>query len=271
MPTVTLPKVAQYVMNVGKSVKLASIDYFAEATPGISDFLETNSDLFKEIYSSTINYKDSVKRAHTGIKQSKIYEAVDTARKALFEDLKTGNFYNKEREEAMGMKGLDMEMDDMDFDPSMMDFSDDDDSDAAKQSRAFERATEVASKAQADVTVRSADMVAGTVKASSSMIIAQNERIMASMSSGMANIHAAVSGVGKYLEGPMLSHMQNTKLYQENSLKYQEQITKQLDELLQMQRNLYNAQQEVAASSSKDITLDDIISFEGNPDIPECG
>lgn len=271
MPTVTLPKVAQYVMNVGKSVKLASIDYFAEATPGISDFLETNSDLFKEIYSSAINYKDSVKRAHTGIKQSKIYEAVDTARKALFEDLKTGNFYNKEREEAMGMKGLDMEMDDMEFDPSMMDFSDDDDSDAAKQSRAFERATEVASKAQADVTVRSADMVAGTVKASSSMIIAQNERIMASMTSGMANIHAAVSGVGKYLEGPMLSHMQNTKLYQENSLKYQEQITKQLDELLQMQRNLYNAQQEVAASSNKDITLDDIISFEGNPDLTEYG
>ena len=271
MPTVTLPKVAQYVMNVGKSVKLASIDYFAEASPGISDFLETNSDLFKEIYSSAINYKDSVKRAHTGIKQSKIYEAVDTARKALFEDLKTGNFYNKEREEAMGMKGLDMEMDDMEFDQSMMDFSDDDDSDAAKQSRAFERTTEVASKAQADVTVRSADMVAGTVKASSSMIIAQNERIMASMTSGMANIHAAVSGVGKYLEGPMLSHMQNTKLYQENSLKYQEQITKQLDELLQMQRNLYNAQQEVAASSSKDITLDDIISFEGNPDLTEYG
>lgn len=264
---ITLPKVAQYIKNVGKSVKLASIDYLAEAAPATSDFLETNKELFKEIYSSTINYKQTIKKANRAIKTSKIYEAYDVGKKALFEDLKTGNFYNKEREEAMGMKGLDMEMDDMDFDPSMLDFADDDSSDAAKQSRAFERALEVSSKAQAGVTARSADLVATTIKAGNTANFVQNEKILSTLNSGMTGIFSLLNQMGKYLEGPMMAHLQNTKTFQENSLKYQEQLTKQMDELLQMQRNLYAVEQ----GKPDDDALNNIISYEGMPDIKEYG
>lgn len=265
MPTVTLPKVAQYIKNVGKSVKLASIDYLSDAAPASSDFIETNQELFKEIYSATINYKTTIKRANRALKASKIYEAYDQGKKALFEDLKTGNFYNKEREEALGMRGLDMDMDDMDFDPSMMDFSDNDSSDAARQSRAFDRSIEASTKAQAAITAQSADLVATTIKAGNTASFVQNEKILTSLNTGMANIHAAVSGLGKYMEGPMMSHLQNTKVFQENSLKYQEQITKQLDEMLEMQRNLYGLnQQQVAANGNP---LEEIISYEGSPDL----
>ena len=81
------------------------------------------------------------------------------------EDLKTGNWYNKEREDAMGAKALDMDMDfeDFEFDSSAFSFDDDDDSDAAKTSRAFDMAMEASTKAQAGITVRAADMLGETV------------------------------------------------------------------------------------------------------------
>ena len=50
-----LPKVTQYIKNVGKSVAFASIEVIKENSSGISDFLEANSDIMKEGYASIKN------------------------------------------------------------------------------------------------------------------------------------------------------------------------------------------------------------------------
>ena len=255
MPTpITLPKVANYIKNVGKSVSLASIDYLKEIAPNTSEFLETNEDLFKEITSSVVNYKDNIKKANASFKKSKVYEAYEVGKKALFEDLKSGNWYNAEREAALGMKALDLEFDDIDFDDSAFTFDDTDTSDAARQSRAFDASISASTKLQTNVTARSADLVSSTVRASTSALFAQNERMMASMTSGMGSLHAAVSGVNQYLQGPMMTALQNTKIFQEQSKEHYKRIEAQMDELLQMQRNLYGITGQEMRSGNESVT-----------------
>ena len=268
MPTpITLPKVANYIKNVGKSVNLASIDYLKNIAPNTSDFLETNEDLFKEITSTVVNYRDSVKKANASFKKSKVYEAYEVGKKALFEDLKTGKWYNAEREAALGMKALDMDMDDMEFDDSLFSFEDTDTSDAARQSRAFDASISASTKVQANVIARSADLVSNTVKASTSALFAQNERMIASMTSGMGSLHAAVSGVNQYLQGPMMTALQNTKVFQEQSMEHYKKVEAQMDELLQMQRNLYG----VTSQELKTSDYGKVVDYSGIPDLREYG
>ena len=265
---ITLPKVASYVRNVGKSIGLASIDYLKEAAPTTAEFLETNEDIFKEIVSSVSDYRSAIKKANTAFKKSKVYEALDVGKKALFEDLRTGNWYNKEREEAIGMRAMDLDMDDEGFDDSMFSFDDTDSSDAARQSRAFDSSISASTKVQATTTAKTGELVSGTIKASTSVLFAQNERLMASMTSGMGTLHAAVSGVQDYLQGPMLTALQNTKIFQEKSMEHYAKVEAQLDEFLQMQRNLYEAASTEAKNS---LGMDDVIDFDGIPDLNTYG
>lgn len=268
-PVVTLPKVAKYITNVGKSIKLASIDYIQDAAPNTAEFLETNNELFKEIYSATKNYKQTIKTTQRVIKQSKVYDALMEGKKALFEDLKSGNWYNKEREEAFGFKALDMEFDDMDsgFDESLFSFDDDDTSDAAKSSRIIDASITASAKAQASITVKSADYIAETVRTSNNLLFAQNERLMAQMTSGMGSIHAAVGDVSRFMEGPMMTHFQNTKTYQEKSLEHFANLEAMMKEMLEMKRNLYKVEQE----ERKDSQFADVFDYDGIPDLKNYG
>lgn len=266
-PIVTLPKVANYLKNVGKSVKLVSIDYLKDIAPNTSEFLETNEDLFKEIYSATRNYKDTIKGAQTSMKNSKVYEAASTLRSSLLEDLKTGKWYNKEREDALGAKALDMDFDfdDDEFDMSSFTFDDEDDSDAAKTSRAFDMAMEASTKAQAKISVRSADMISETVKASTSALFAQQERMIGQMTSGLGSVYNAIENVKNFLDQPLMTSLQNTKVFQEKSMEHYNKMESMMDELLQMQRNLYNAEREERKNSD----YSNVVGFEGFPDLRE--
>ena len=268
-PVITLPKVAKYITNVGKSIKLASIDYIADSAPNTAEFLETNNELFKEIYSATKNYKQTLRNTKKIIQRSKAYDALMEGKKALFEDLKSGNWYNKEREEAFGFKALDMEFDDMDsgFDESLFSFDDDDTSDAAKSSRIIDASITASTKAQASITVKSADYIAETVRTSNNLLFAQNERLMAQMTSGMGSIHAAVGDVSRFMEGPMMTHFQNTKTYQEKSLEHFANLEGMIKEMLEMNRNLYKVEQE----ERKDSQFADVFDYDGIPDLKNYG
>ena len=67
-----LPKVTQYVKNVGKSVAYASINAIEENTSGIKDFLETNDEILKQTYSSMRNFRDTLKTVDRNIKNSNL-------------------------------------------------------------------------------------------------------------------------------------------------------------------------------------------------------
>ena len=275
-----LPKVTEYIKNVGKSVGYAAIDAVKEPTETMSDFMETNEDLFKVIYSATKNYKRTIRLIDRSIKQSKIYEAAGLGIQNIKDDLKTGKLYNKQREDQQGMEGFmgsefadfsDFETDEANYRYDEDDYSDESvDSGTSATVKAMSQTANglsnsiiYSSQAQSEVIVESADAIIKTNIASSKLASIQNEKISSNLVAGFSGVQAGLSTVNAILSGPMTQYMnESTKFYGDVSTKLNE-ITAYLKESTEMQRNLYK-QQETAWKNSK---YDEVVSSTGAPDL----
>ena len=247
-----LPKVTEYVKNIGKSISYSTVDYFKGTMEDTSDFVESNQELFKDIYHAARNYRRTMKAVDKSIRSSKVYEAGMELKKTLFDSIRTGKFYDAKREtyyqdKAAGDMG---NMDDMGdwggndaFDINVED-EDFDGSDAGRSASIVSAAVQDATVSQAGIIARSSEYLAETQKASTRLLFAQGEKTYATMSAGFANTQSMLSRVSSFLEGPLTTHMENsTKFYQEVTNKMNE-ITAMMKESLEMQRNLYKKEQQ---------------------------
>ena len=270
-----LPKVTEYIKNMGKSVGYAAIETITEPTENMKDFIDTNDELFKTIYAATRNYRQTLKAVDRSIKRSKVYEAATLGFKALQEDITTGKFYNKERENQFGMEGV-MGDDFSDFSEFESDDfgndwgSEDNNEDVSESTKATIASTRTisgmisaSSEAEAKAIVGSAKAIADVNMASTKLLSMQNEKIYSSMVNGFAGVGNGVALINSILSGPLTNYMnESVKFYGDISNKVSE-TNAYLKELTEMQRNLYKVQQEEYKSTK----YDEIVSASGAPDL----
>ena len=275
-----LPKVTEYIKNVGKSVGYAAIDAVKEPTETMTDFMETNEDLFKVIYSATKNYKRTIRMIDRSIKQSKIYEAAGLGIQNIKDDLKTGKLYNKQREDQQGMEGFmgsefadfsDFETDEANYSYDEDDYSDESvDASTNATVKAMSQTANglsnsiiYSSQAQSEVIIGAADSIMKTNIAASKLASIQNEKISSNIVAGFSGVQAGLSTVNAVLTGPMTQFMnESTKFYGDVSTKLNE-ISAYLKESTEMQRNLYKEQEE----SWKNSKYDEVVGASGAPDL----
>ena len=87
---------AKYLSNVAKSVKYVAVDSVKAYNPVITDMAESNAEIFKSAYTSIRNSRSTVKRISKTIAKSQMGELAVELKKNILEDLKSGNFFNKE-------------------------------------------------------------------------------------------------------------------------------------------------------------------------------
>ena len=273
-----LPKVTEYIKNLGRSVGYATIDIIKEPTENISDFMETNEDLFKVVYSATKNYKQTLRTVDRSIKRSKIYEAANAGFAALKDDLRTGKFYNKEREDRYGLESFGDDFADFsEFEDDNFDFSSvqsDEEIGGGKSeppalikamgtsTSSLGNAIITASRDQSNVTVAATEAIINTNKASVRLLSAQNEKINAAIVTGFAGVNAGINLISSIMSGPLSNFMnESTKFYTDISSKIGE-TNAYLKELTEMQRNLYKQEREWKPSA-----YDEVTSASGMPNI----
>lgn len=241
-----LPKVTEYVRNVGKSVQYATIDYFKGSMSETSEFMENNQELFKDIAAAVKDYRGTLRAADRSIRKSKIYEAGTELKKTLFESIKTGKFYDPAREDyyrdkASGSLGDMSDMDDWGFDNSQFDIDDGSSMDGGGD--LLSSTVKDATTAQASIIAKSSEYLAEMEKANTRLLFAQGEKLYATVNNGLANTQSMLDRVNKFLEGPLTTHMENSKRFYETVTPLIQDISGQLKELTEMQRNLYKKQQ----------------------------
>ena len=260
-----LPKVAQYVKNVGKSVAFMSIDAVKQNSDGISDFLEVNDDVFREVYSSVKNYRQTIRDVDRSIKQSNIYQAVDVGFHNLIDDLKTGKFYNDRTselgEEALGLNDFDFDEGDISFNESGGESSSSSRSSTEILANAFENSSNV----QSTVVAESASMIAGTTKASTKLLMSHMDRNNARITAGIGSVYSNISATNEFLKGPMMAHLENSRRFYEETTKTTTEINLMLKELLEMQRNMYKTE----AAREKESMLDSSMTYDGGINLKE--
>lgn len=230
-----------YAKNVGRSVVYTSIDVIESSNPTLKAFAEANQDLGKEAFAAIKDYKGTVQKARTSIKQNQYYKLIATAKKNIFEDLKSGNWYNKERENAVydELTSYD-DSDDWSFGDDI-DFGDNDNSDEIELEvnesevtrKTINTVGQAAANAVAKATVHSADYMATISIENTKMLMEDNKKHFAQVNLGLGAINSNISSIVRLGE-PLTVHMQNSQKYYERTTTLLEENNKLLQQLVDL-------------------------------------
>lgn len=248
-------KITNYLKNLGKSLVFATVEDTIKAEmPSATEFLSTNADTMKQVYHGVKDYKSTVKRAGQMISNTGLYQAGDYAFKSALEDLKTGNFYNQQRGDDLMMKSMGIDDFDMDFDEDFSMESDnkpslDHDTEATIQT--IEASTAASTNAIAGATVKSAEHVAGTVRQSTALMFAQQEKLFSGLNNNILGMHGTLSNIMSFNQNNLQAHLENSRKYFEESTKLNRENNAILKEMLDMQRHDFQARQKAQEEAAK--------------------
>lgn len=214
--------VGNYLKNVSSSIKYAAIDKFKELAPAPSDFAENNATLFREVRDSVTKMKSSnMKQISRQIdRRSKIFDAADTAIKNVFSDLRTGKFYNKEREMSGDMFGDDSGFDDQESSWMSTDWNLDDDSQylGGMMDQVGAKTTSAICSTMAQTT----NAISENIKASTKLNYTQSVQTYNLLRKGLGSISENMSQMVEFSNTVMRTHVENSQKFYETSTGLQE-------------------------------------------------
>lgn len=268
-------KITNYLKNLGKSLVFATVEDTIKAEmPSATEFLSTNADTMKSVYHGVKDYKTTVRRAGQMIAGTGLYQAGDHAFKSALEDLKTGNFYNQQRGDDLMMKSMGMDDFDMDFDEDFSMDSDDKpslDHDTEATIQTIEASTAASTNAIAGATVKSAEHVAGTVRQSTSLMFAQQEKLFSGLNNNLLGMHGTLNNIMAFNQSNLQAHLENSRKYFEESSQLNRENNAILKEMLDMQRHDFQARlkskEEAEKRTKNKFDINNLMTSKGGIDL----
>ena len=202
-----------YARNVLKSAGYIASETIRGVNPTLTQYVTDNVNYVKDMYHGVRDYKNTVKNKINSILGETGYEDLKTIRNNIMEDLRTGKFFNPEREEQstnnlMNKMGLSFDFDDMDFDVDESE-SEKIASETETSSSVNKLAEKIANTKRSD-SVTSAKSIIRGGRANTSALIAHNEKMFGQVNSSLANIHSSIINLHKDLATPLNTHIVNS-------------------------------------------------------------
>lgn len=275
-----LPKVPSFVKNVVKSVGYAAENKFKHIAPNMTELASTNSELTRDLYGKVRDYKSTIKNVGRLVAGSEVYKGSNNLLKNAMDDLKTGNFYNKARENAIMDEvfggGDDNLFNIEDGFDNALNF-DDSDGSSSDDMAGFE--------AVARTSVRNADHVADTIRkttGASVSTLVQNQREIANhqMILSTENFNATMHKLGNLDQSIVNSanmiadQLQNlitpNLQYYNDSMGKLTEISGYMKEMTEMKRNMYQARnKEIEGAKFKEDPYENMIGGNGSLDMTQ--
>lgn len=263
----------KYLTNVTKSIKYASIDAIKEMNPVITEAIETNEDVLKTTYSTIKNFKAVTNRAYMSMKSSQIGELAIEAKKNLFQDIKNGTFYNRERIAKVDAQlendfknDSDFSFDDDDDFGGGDDFGSDDDFGMDDLADTIDSVGEKSSSAVSQVIARSAEYQVEATKQSTMQILARQSAMTSMMHSDLAAINTNMANMQKFNTEVMTTHINNSANFYARQQEQMSEQTELLRKLVDITEKHFQPDTKKSSNSNK-LTADDIMDSSGNVDI----
>lgn len=245
--------VIRWVSKAGKAITMSTFDYIKELNPTIAAFGYAANDLKYSISDTVGNLKDKA-TSEENIKKSSSF--VTDIMKNLKNDLSEANF-----------RPSDDEFDDFDFGD---DFGFDDESDYDEETSEADKNTKfttdimqsVAStttKIISSTTAKSAQYMIKANSANTKAIMNTNIGIFEKVNAGLATINHNIINIDNFNRTATVAHYQNSVNFYVNALDIMKDTNSMLKEILDMQKAIYTKQE----STSKSLTIDDIIDSDG--------
>ncbi len=223
--------VTNYLKNVTKSVMYFSADVVkSDLMPNTSDFLESNKEPFVEAYAAVTHPKQSTLKLAKSVRESKYYEAIDYGAKNLFEDLRTGKFYNKERD-ASKYAGSAFNLDDFNDlsefgvsggfeDIDKQEITDSVTSGDMKVVEAIEGSNQAAANATINAIAEVSEKSIKNSRTNTGILYAQNEKLFQGMHNDISVLNATLDSMFKVTAKVLPNMDNNMSDYFSKSLKF---------------------------------------------------
>lgn len=248
-----LPKVNNYMKNLGKSIKYVAINEVKETLPIVFETKESNEEAINSIRSSFRN-KNKLKTISDIAKESEFYKTGNDIYKNLKSSIKTGTFYSQKRQDKADNEFIKSFMggEDFNFD---VDFNDEENIDESEESlnanadslnelnNDLNSGFEASATAISNTTMESARYVGETVKASAAMAYAQNSEQTFLMKTGFKSLDDGLKKLVHFNTDILQKHIQNSTTFFDNTSKLLSEQNAMMKEMLEMQRNIYQANQ----------------------------
>ena len=280
-----MPNIATYLGNVSKSIIYSAVDQVKALNPAISEMVEQNAELTKQAYEAAKDYKGSIKKASDFIIKSDVGEAAIQMKKSIWEDLKSGQFYNRKRIDEMDMRAsgglLDFDMDDdpfaeidSDWDVNGGDFDlsdpwDDIGTDDKYLAESMDATGEKIVKGVAEVSIRTADYIVGANTKNAAMMQKHNELMTNKIGGFISAANSSILRLVEFNETNMITHINNSQKFYDfttNNLTKQVELLQNISDNITKMNGSYSVEKK---SSSDRIKYEDIVGAEGMPDLAQ--
>ena len=205
--------VKNYLKNVTKSIVYASADVAKkDLMPNVGDFVDSNKEFLATTYSVLKDPKTFTKKQVESFKNSKYYEAIDYGARNIFDDIKTGKFYNKEREDKDSLRfagsSFNDDLDDLsefgiddnweeEYENKKNNTKDEVTSGDLKIVESIESSNMAAANTTAKAIAYAADSGNKNSRINTSILFSQNERLFAGLHSDMSIVNATLDSMHK--------------------------------------------------------------------------
>ena len=222
--------VGNYLKNVSSSIKYAAIDKFKELTPATADFVENNATMFREVRDSVTKMRSSnMKQISNQIdRRSKIFDTADKALKNVFSDLRSGKFYNKEREISGDMFGDDMGFEDQD---SWVNSDWNLDDDSQYLGGMMDQVGAKTTSAICNTMAQTSTAINENIKASTKLSYTQNIQTYNLLRKGLTNISDNIAQMVEFSNTVVRTHAENSKSFYEASTNLQQKQVELLEKI----------------------------------------
>lgn len=255
-------KVQKYLLNVAKSVAYSTADVLSEKFTYPRDFKNENREVFNNIYHSVKDYRTTFSRLKKTITNNKIVDAARVGFDSIVYSVTTGDFYAKNKETEVTEKYSGSFMAGMDIDDEDFDFEKRDD--VSEGDMVIATAVKKNSKIQTAITseaiVKTGKAQMDVSKENTMLLYTQNERLMNKLDGNFANITTFLKQRDEEAAKVQNKMNENINKFMTNVDNNVAKITAQLDEMLEMQRNMYKP---VKQEEKKREGFDDIIDRSG--------
>ena len=260
--------VQKYIKNMGKSVAYSTADVLTKKFDYIRDFKNENREMATEVYSSIKNYKTSFNRIKKVITNNKVMDAARIGYDSIIYSISTGDFYAKNKEnEIIEKYGGDI-FNDYDIDDEDFNWEDENLSSGDKViATAIKKNNKIGTALTVEAISQTGKAQMNVSKENTMLIYTQNERMMSKLDSGFSSL----LGFLKQNEDQTIKIQNqmndNLNKFMTNVDNNVNKLTKQMDELLEMQRNIYKPEKN--KNTSRQTNYNNIINMNGVLNIKE--
>lgn len=259
--------IASYVKNATRSLGYVAVETVKDVNPAIAEFADANTDALKEMYTAVRDFKKTARQAKQNLAESEYTKIAKETVSNFFTDLKTGNFYNKDRESKnesglMDSMGFDM-IDDWDVDLDNMDFGDEGGDELTTST--MDNIGQKIAQASGKAAIKSADYMVKANRATTKAMMAQNELLFGKIYSGLAGVNTTIASIGKSIIPSATTHFENSSKFYEHTSSELAKQTGYLEQIYTILNNRYNPP--ATARKKGKSQYDSIVGINGIPDL----